>query len=268
MHWVSGIRSLIGGTLSGLTRIITTEVFSPETQFRLVEKYRVTFVVNSLHHLISMAKHKDIKSADLSSIKLQLCGATKIPFSVQAEMNAHLPNSKVYVGYGLSEIVGVASRNYLGGNEKDSVGKLIDGCLAKIVDEHGNRCGPNVDGEICIKVPYKFLGYFGDKSATDELYDAEDFFVTGDIGRFDNDGLLYIRDRKKELFKYNNMQISPMEIESFLVESPQIAAACVVAVPDGENNLPAAAIERAKGSNISEQEVFDLVAGNFIEIYL
>lgn len=169
---------------------------------------------------------------------------------------------------GMSEIAGVASIDYPGPSGKDSVGPLVGGSKVKIIDEEGKRCGPNVDGEICLKVNYKFLGYFGNKEATEELFDAEDFLHTGDIGHFDDDGLLFIVDRKKDLLKYNNFQISPSEIDCYLIESSHIKSACVVGIPGEGTDLPAAVVVRANGSNISEKDVFDLVAGNSFVIFI
>lgn len=92
----------------------------------------------------------------------------------------------------------------------------------KIIDESGKRCGVNVDGEICVKMQYKFLGYHGNPKGTDEFFDEEGFMKTGDIGHFDADADLFIVDRKKELLKYCNFQIAPSEIDAFLTESPNI----------------------------------------------
>lgn len=164
----------------------------------------------------------------------------------------------------MSEVGVIASCDFPEANAINTVGKLSKGTQVKIVDEHGNRCGPNVDGEICVrKTHYKILGYFANKSATDELLDAEGFLQTGDIGHFDENGCLCFVDRKKDLWKYNNIHISPSEIEAFLLESPHIHSACVVGIPSEGNDLPAAVIVRASSSNISEREVYDLIAGKF-----
>lgn len=133
----------------------------------------------------------------------------------------------------------------------------------KIVDDDGNRCGVNVDGEICLKTTYKFIGYYNNREATEELFDKEGFLKTGDIGHFDEDGDLFIVDRKKDLLKYCNFQISPSEIDSYLIESPAIKSACVVGIPDPlVTDLPAAVVVRADGSNITEEEICNMVAGN------
>lgn len=161
----------------------------------------------------------------------------------------------------MSEVGGVISAN-MGTNDKDTVGKLqVERCV-KIVDEEGNRCGVNIDGEICVKLNHKCLGYFGNQKATDELFDAEGFAHTGDIGRFDEDGFLYLVDRKKELLKYNSEQISPSEIEAHLIKSTYIKAVCVVGIPENGTEFPAAVVVRADGSNITEKDVLDLIAGS------
>lgn len=264
LYWLSGLMILLKGTLCGATRIITTDVYSPELQFRLIEHYKVTYALNSPHHLILMMKHEQLKNTDLSSLRVQLAGGSKVPLHVQIEMNSYIPNGNVCVAYGMSEIAGVASCDYPGPSGRDTIGQLINGMQMKIVDDEGNKCDANVDGEICVKTNYKFLGYFANREATDELFDDEDFLKTGDIGHFDGDGYLYIVDRKKDLLKFCGFQISPSEIEEFLLGSPGIKLVCVVGIPDDvASDLPAAVIVRADGSNITGQETYDMVAGKF-----
>lgn len=269
LYWLSGLVVLLKGTLCGATRIITTETYSPELQLRLVEQYKVTFALNAPHQLVLMMKCDQFAKTDLSSLKFQMVGGSKLPFHVQKEMNFYLPNGNVHNGYGMSEIAGIASCDYPGPSGKDSsVGRLINGIQMKIIDDEGNRCGINVDGEICLKVNYRFLGYYGNPEATNQLFDDEGFIMTGDIGHFDEDGYLFIVDRKKDLLKYCNFQISPSEIDSHLIVSPGIKSACVVGIPDDAvTDLPAAVIVRANGSNITEKEVFDLVAGSLIAFF-
>lgn len=142
-------------------------------------------------------------------------------------------------------------------------------CCAKIVNDNGERCGVNVDGEICMKLNYKFLGYYGNQEATDVFFDTESFIKMGDIGHYDEDGDLFVVDRKKELSKYCNFQISPSEIDAFLTESSDIKSACVVGISDAvATDLPAAVIVRADGSKIIENDVYNMVAGNRISSYL
>lgn len=263
LYWISGLVTLLRGTLCGATRIITTFVFAPELQLRLIEQYRITFTFNATHQVVLMMKSEHFDETDLSSLKDMIVGGSKVPFHTKIEMKRKLPIGNVFVGYGLSEIAGAVSINYPASYDKDTVGKLSGGSCVKIVDEHGNRCGINEDGEICIKTNFKFIGYYDNPKETHDVFDEDGFIKTGDIGHFDTDGFLYVIDRKKELLKYCNFQISPSEIDAYLTESPDIETACVVGIPDSvATDLPAAVIVRAERSNITEQDVYDMVAGN------
>lgn len=261
LYWISGIVVLIKGTLIGATRIITTDPFLPELQLRMIEQYKVTFTLNAPYQIVLMMNNDSYHKSDLSSLKYMFVGGSKVPLHVKRDMSYHLPNGNLHVAYGMSEIGGIIAADFPATIDKDTVGKLTNGTCVKIIDEDGNRCGVNTDGEICLKMNFKFLGYYGNQQATDEFFDAEGFIVTGDIGHFDDDGFLYLVDRKKDLMKYHGFQISPSEIDAFLIESSQIKSACVVGIPDTHGDLPAAVIVRSNESTITEKQVFDMVAG-------
>lgn len=261
LYWASGAITLIRGTLIGALRIITTEIFSPELQIDLIERYKVTFTLNASHQLTLMMKCDRFKTADLSSLKYVLVGGSKVPLHIKTDLRRYLPNGFVHAGYGMSETMGMLSLDNPAREDKDSAGRLISGSSVKIIDDHGNRCAVNEDGEICVKSNYKFLGYFGNPEATADLIDEEEFIVTGDIGHFDEEGDLFVTGRKKELLKYYNFPIAPSEIDAFLSESSDIESACIVGIPDPMGDLPAAVIVRTEGSNITKNEVSDMVAG-------
>lgn len=258
----SGVLILSLGTLHGCTRIITTEPFSPELQLRLIEKYRVTFTLNATHQLALISKSDQFHKADLSSWRIQMVGGSKVPFYLKTELCARIPHGNVMVGYGLTETAGCLALDDPMVHGKDTVGRLVAGCCAKIVDDHGKRCAVNVDGEICVKTSYKILGYYNNPKSTAELFDEEGFSKTGDIGHFDEDGNLFVVDRKKELLKYCNYQISPSEIDAFLITSADIESVCVVGIPDAiATDLPAAVVVRTERSNITEKDIYNMVAG-------
>lgn len=261
LYWISGWKALLRGTLNGATRIITTETFSPELYLRLVEQYKVTFALNSPHHLSLILKSDRLHQTDLSSLTLQWVSGGKCSYHIQKEFNSIFPNGRVYTMYGLSEGGWGMTFNW---NGTDGVGQLLSGFQVKIVDDDGNRCGIDENGEVCFKANYKFLGYFGNQQATDEVFDNEGFFKTGDIGYFDIFGDLFIVDREKDLIKYCNFQISPSQIESFLIGSPDIKSVCVVGVPDKvqDTELPTAFVVRAENSTITENDIVEMVAGN------
>lgn len=253
--------------MHGATRIITTKSFSPELLIRLIETYKITYVINSPYQILLTLKSDLMKNADLSSVKYYYVAGSIVPSELPANMEKFLPNGKILPVYGMSEItrISLATLEY---RRYASVGQLWKRSTVKIVDKNGKRCGINEIGEVCAKPYFKFIGYYGNEKETKKLYDDEGFIRTADIGYFDNDGFLYLIDRKKDMLKYYGHQISPSAIENFLIESPEIKMACVVGIPNEITcELPTAVIVPNSGSNLSEKDVFDMVSGNLFLKY-
>lgn len=94
------------------------------------------------------------------------------------------------------------------GVRSGSVGKLVPGTWAKVVDETGRALGPGQEGELCFKGPLIMKGYVGDVRATDGTIDSQGWLRTGDVGYYDRDGYFFVVDRIKELIKYKAYQVS------------------------------------------------------------
>lgn len=269
LFWISGLLTLLSGTIKGAKRIITTESFSPELQFRMVKDYKVTYILSPPYHVGLSLKNDRLDSADLSSVVCQIVGGSKVPVEMPEQWSKYLKDgNNVSAAYGFSETSGIVTLDYPRSGKKGSNGALCPGFIVKIIDENGKRCGTNVNGEICTKSPIKFLGYFGNEKATRDLFDSEGFLMSGDIGHFDDDGYLYIVDRKKDVLKYRGHQLTPGEIEDFLLQRPEIASVCVVGIPDGNgSDLPAAVVIRSKNMNINEADISKSVADHFADYY-
>lgn len=264
LYWISGVCILLIGTLNGATRVITKQKFSPELQLKLIEKYNITFTFNATHQMVLISKSEAIKSAKLSSIQYSLIGGSKITFDTLTTMRKYITNGEVVACYGLTEVGMLSNFTYLANANKDSVGNLFNGFSAKVINEEGQKCGVGIDGEICLKSNYKFIGYYGNEKATSDVFDEDGFFMTGDIGHFDENGHMYIVDRKKEMFKYCGFQITPSEIESHLLTSSKIKAVCVVGIPDANGDLPAAVVVR-NDINVTEEELYNMVSNHFTD---
>lgn len=263
LYWISGTITLIWGTLFGATRVITIEKFSPELSFRLIPKYKITFILNAAYQLVSMLKHEAIGQTDLTSVKSYCVAGSRLPFGSLTEFNKNFPDGETYNLMGMTETCGLYCYARMKTSNENTAGQLRPGIEMKVVDNDGRRCGINVDGEVCLKLKHRFLSYYNNAEATRETFDEEGFFVTGDIGHFDENGNLFIVDRKKDMLKYCNYQITPAEIEAVLGKVSDIEASCVVGVPDNDgSDLPAAAVIRKKGSKISAQHIYDVVASN------
>lgn len=261
IFWITAMRDLLMATMNGCTRIITTQPFAPELLFKLVEQYRVTYLMSSPLYLTIALKSDGLSTADLSSLRVILSGGNRVSLQLKREMNSKLPNGRVHAGYGLTECCGLISVDFPKSSDSDTIGQLLPGVKCKIVDEDGNRCGINEDGEICCKTSCKFAGYYKNEAATAELFDEEDFVRTGDIGHFDEDGNLYLVDRKKNIFRYYGFKVVPSLLENCLSQSPDIKSVCVVGIDKIVYSIAAALVVREENSNITEKDIIEMVAG-------
>lgn len=260
LYWLSGFGTLISTTIRGTTRIITTESFSPELFLYIVQKYKVTVALSAPTYVALLLQSDRLCQSSLSSLKRYWCGGSFVAKELCEELNKYLINGSIQVAYGLTEIAGILSLNNSRKNLK-SVGKLGFNSKVKLIDENGQQCGVNETGEICCMPLFPFLGYYGDEDNTKQILDEEGWIHTGDTGYFDNDGFLYIVDRKKDILKYMNYQISPSEIESIILNCDGVSNACVVGVPDlVKIDLPAAVIVRTSfGPKVTSDTIKSLV---------
>lgn len=262
LQGVSGIRSLIGATLNGSTRIVNQDDFSPKRYFHIVEKYKVTVSICGVSKVKELLDHPEIKFANLSSIKLFCAGGTKIFYHAIQNMSNNLPRGKFCHNYGMTETAGTIAIN-LSHTKNDCVGQLISGCQVKIINEAGDRLGTGEMGELCLKLPCPILGYLGvdDDHNSENYLDDEGFFMTGDIGLFDQNNDLFIVHRKKEVFKCFGHPVTPSEIEKHLNMLEGVKQSCVVPIPHQSlNYFPAAVIVKTTNSKCTEQFIYNSVS--------
>ena len=175
-------------------------------------------------------------------------------------------NLAITQGYGMSETtLGVMTQVYdikqkEINNKPGSVGAILKGVYAKVIDENGAALGPNQRGELCFKGPMVMKGYIGNEQATEEAI-KDGWLHTGDVGYYDEDKQFFIVDRIKELIKYKAFQSAPAEIEAILLSHPKIKDAGVIGIPDEEcGELPLAYVVKQPNVKLTEKEVIDFVA--------
>lgn len=263
LSWISGVYYLIKGTVSGAQRIITTNPIASEYFLKLINDFRPTVLLCTSFIINSTVKSPLAEQLNLSSVKRIYCGGNKIAINTIHQALKCFPNSTVHQGYGMTELGGYASNDEIC-SRTDTVGQLICGMKAKIVDDNGNRMGPNKPGEIRMKPYFNFIGYYNNPTATRDAFDSEGFVCTGDIGYFDAKGDLFIIDRKKDLIRYRDETISPTEIEDVLIKCSEIAMVCVVGIDDAESGeLPAAVIQLVNGKTISKATINQIMDDHF-----
>ena len=152
-----------------------------------------------------------------------------------------------------------------------SITQFTSGCLGrpghntemKVIDINtGKSLGPNIDGEICVRSPKHFSGYLNNPIATKEAIDENGWFHTGDIGHYDEKHRFFITDRLKELIKFGTKQVSPTELEQFLLTHESVEEVAVVGVKhETQTQWPRAYVKCAQNKTVTEEELKKYVAG-------
>ena len=229
-----------------------------------VEKYKVTVVVAVPTIFSAFVNHPLLDKFDLSSIIGCGSGAAPLPVEVIKQFEEKT-GAVIFEGYGLTETSPGITTNPTNPDQRKigSVGMPFLSTDIKIVDlETGlQELLQGEDGEIAASGPQIMLGYWNKPGANEEVFreiDGKRYFLTGDIGHFDEDGFIVITDRKKDLIIVGGFNAYPKEIEEELYAHPKVALAAVVGVPDPRSGEAVKAFVQLKpGEEATEEEFLE-----------
>jgi acyl-CoA synthetase (AMP-forming)/AMP-acid ligase II len=217
----------VGATVIALPR------FELPALLEAIQRHRVTVVAVPPLVLAALARDPAVGRHDLSSVELIVSGGAPVRPDLQAEAARRFPAAVVGQGYGLTETTAVVPVPDRAGMVPGSVGRLAPGTEMRLVDPAaGGDSRPGEPGEVWVRGPQVMAGYLGRPEATAEMLDSGGWLRTGDLGRVDAGGHLFIVDRLKELIKVNAIQVAPAELEALLAGHPQVADAAVIPRPD------------------------------------
>jgi fatty-acyl-CoA synthase len=205
--------------------------FLPDATLAAIERDRPTLTVLVPATIQAMTDHPDWAKSDLSSLKAISTGSTVVPqFLIDRLVARDVPVLQVY---GSTETCPIAIYTRLGGDltREGSTGLPGLCCEASVVDDVGHELPPNMPGEIVVRGPNVFCGYWGDDEATREAL-HQGWYRTGDIGRRDDDGYFWVHDRKKNLIISGGENIYPAEVERVLTIHPAVSDCGVIGRPD------------------------------------
>ena len=229
--------------------------WNPEKLLEYIEKEKVTFQFLVPTQLKTLIETPKFKTADLTSVRWFTTGGAPLTKDI---VDAFLKKGVlVKQGYGLTEAgPGVFALDPKDALQKlGSIGKpnlLID---VKVVNEKGEEVKPNTAGELLLRAPSLFGGYWNNPEETSKSIEGG-WLHTGDIVKYDEDGFFYIIGRKKNVIRSGSESIYPEEIEKILVSHPKIQEAVVFGIPDEKwGEVPKALIVLKKGEEISREEV-------------
>lgn len=245
-------------TLFGGSWVVATDI-SPQSQAELVSRTKVTHFTEPVPLWIRILSLPNFSTYDFGAVKTVFSGASIVPDELQRQLMEVFPQAEVIIGYAFTEAGPIGTSIY----RKDILRK--PGCVGTpwpyvhmaILEDNDQPLGPNQLGEICVRSPSEMLGYYKDSQATSEAF-AGGWLHSGDMGVMDEEGYVYIKDRKKDLIIRGGINIPSQEIENKLFDHPKILEAAVFSTPDpilGEE-IMACIIPKA-GESIKAEEVVD-----------
>ncbi len=264
---IYGLTVLMNVVLAAGSTIVIMPKFEMEQFLSLMEKHKVTKTYIAPPVALGMTLYPDLKKYDLSSLISITSAAAPLPIEVGRRLQELLPHVIVKQGYGMTEASPVVAINPLD-KEKvklESVGWAIPDTELKIValDDPSKTLPIGEVGELAIRGPQIMKGYLNREEETKEVLTEDGWYLSGDIAKLDEEGYLYILDRKKEMIKYKGYQIAPAELESLIMSHPDVADAAVIPKPDPEaGEIPKAFVVLKPGAKVSAEELMEFVAKN------
>lgn len=201
----------------------------------------------------------DISKYQLSQWRLMHIGAQPVPPSLIARWKKLFPNHQYDTNYGLSESIGPGCVHLGVENihKVGAIGKAGFGWEVKIVDERGETVPRGEVGELCVKGPGVMTCYYRDPKATEETI-KDGWLFTGDMAQEDEDGFIFLVDRKKDVIISGGENLYPVQIEDFLRAHPAVKDVAVIGLPDKRlGEIAAAIISIKEGMECSEEEIND-----------
>ncbi|MDE3174958.1 MAG: AMP-binding protein [Pseudomonadota bacterium] len=256
--------------------IIPQLQFDPAATLDAIDAHRADDVLLAPTMTLALLDEQRARPRALASLRAVISSGQRSPPGIWNDIFDLLHPVEVTTGYGMTEVTATTTltrpddpreRLFSNGRLRDAGpagdaelgGKLVD---YRVVDpETGRVCGPGEVGELMAKGPGVTQGYYNKPEATAEAFDAQGWFRTGDLGRFDADGYLALVGRRKETYRCGAEQVLPTEVEDVLVSHPAVLQAHVVPVPDRKmGEAGAAFVVLRRGQSATPEELIGLCA--------
>lgn len=265
---IYGLTALMNVPLRCGATVVVLPRFDLDQFLGVIQEHRITGLYVAPPIVLALAKHPSVGDYDLSSLAYIVSAAAPLDADLAAACSARLGIPPVRQAYGMTElspgthVVPLEAENPPPG----AVGKLLPSTEMRItsIGDPGTDLGIDAEGEILIRGPQVMKGYLGRPEATDAMIDRDGWVHTGDVGRVDADGWLFVVDRVKELIKYKGYQVAPAELEALLLTHASIADAAVIGVNDADGNeIPKAFLVRQPGTpDLTAEDVMAYVAAH------
>jgi len=233
--------------------------FSPAAAIKAIREHKISFLFGVPSMFGAIANMKTATADDFKTMYAVISGGE--PLSPQvAEAFEKKFGKPILQGYGLTETSPAVCFNTPQVSKKGSVGKPIPTAEFRITGEKGEAMKTGETGEIWIKGPMVMKGYLNQPEATAEILTADGHFKSGDLGKIDEEGFLFITGRKKDLIIVAGEKVFPREIEELLMKHAGVSDAAVVGKKDeSRGEAVVAFVEKKEGQNVTAEELKELM---------
>ncbi len=259
---IGGLAPIFGNIHSGCTTVFMPN-FDPVKIWDVMVAEKINFMMSVPAMLQFMLFAPDIQKKDLSAVKHIVCGGSAVPQSLI--MAYDKMGIKIDQVYGITEYSGAVTFwiSDMGVEKSNSMGKTVFHGHIKIFRPDSDEELPVGEvGEICCFGPQVFKGYWNNPEATAAAI-RNGYYRSGDMGKLDEDGFLYVVDRLKDMIISGSENIYPAELEQVIITHPGVAEVAVVGKPDAKwGEIPVALIVAKQGAEIKAEEIIALCRKN------
>ena len=219
--------------------VIVANIMPAKTWLSAMGSEKVTLILAVPQILAVLSKEaKGFKRLYLQfwpfkNVRFAVSGAAPLTQEIKDRFEKKI-GVKILEGYGLTETSPVVSVNTEELQKIKSVGPAIPSVSTIVLDDEGNEVPRNHEGELCVKGPNVFRGYFGNPQATRDAFTKDGWFKTGDIVSVDDDGFIFIKDRKKDMIIIKGLKVFSAQVEAVIASCPGIEECAIIGVPDGK----------------------------------
>ena len=243
----------MGGT------VVIQRTFDPEQTLNLLKKENITLFFGVAAVFLFLIQHSDFNSKAFAKVRVVMSGGAPLPESLVRQYDE--AGIVLQQGFGMSEAapsIATLSKN-LALKKAGSIGRALFHVEARVVDDEMNDLPAGYEGELVIRGPNLMQGYWNRPEATKDAFEGG-WFHTGDVARMDEDGDLYIVDRKKDMFISGGENVYPAEVENAIFELSQVAETAVIGAKDERWGEVGRAIVALKpGEQLTEEEIIEFL---------
>jgi long-chain acyl-CoA synthetase len=233
-------------------KAVYTARFIPKRILDLLEEHRPNVLLAIPAMFNALLHAKNATPEHFAPVRFLVSGGEPLPACVFDGFRERF-GVVLNEGYGLTETSPVVNWCRPQEHKRHSVGPSLPGIVEKIVSPDGKRLGVGEEGEVCVRGPNVMKGYYKLEEETRAAFDDEGYFRTGDIGRMDGDGHLYITGRLKEALVIAGENVFPREIEAVLDRHPSVISSAVIGRPDrSRGEVPIAFVELTADASLDE----------------